>query len=161
MRERRQARAGGWRCNPSPPRPIKNFGFRFNEPLGLDGDPYMRRCVLTFFGYSIRLHVWNRSDDTRFKHNHAFDFVTLVLRGGYTDVQPDGLHDYLSIGAIRFRRASHTHFVGGPAPGTTTILLCSRKKQNWGFFVKGKMMRPLRFFSRYGHELNDSIVENK
>jgi hypothetical protein len=35
---------------------------------------------------SIRLHHWFRSDDKRFKHDHPSDFITLILKGSYTDL---------------------------------------------------------------------------
>jgi len=131
-------------------RRIKHFGIRWNEPLGQEECPYMRRWVINLWLFSIRLHVWYRSDDKRHMHNHAFNFLTIVLRGGYIDVSPVN-NDILSKGSIRYRKADHTHYVGYPIPGTMTLLFCGRKKQNWGFFVKGKLMRPLRYFSRYGH----------
>jgi hypothetical protein len=88
-------------------------------------------------------------------HNHAFDFISIVLMGGYTDVSLNNcnnlVYENLSVGSIVFRKASHIHFVGWPRYKTVTLLFCGRKKQNWGFLVKNKIMRPLRYFSRYGH----------
>ena len=149
-REHRDKHHGGRRCNPSPARPILTFDIRWSEPLGLPECPYMRRYMFVFFGYSIRVHVWYRSDDKRFMHNHAFNFITIVLKGGYVDVS-DETHDRMAIGSIRYRNANHTHFVGWPSPNTITLLFCGKKKQNWGFLVNNRIMRPLRFFSRYGH----------
>jgi len=135
---------------------MKPFGIRWNERLGREECPYMRRWVFNFYFFSIRIHQWYRSDDKRYMHNHGFNFLTVVLKGGYTDVSPIGIlgvehHDVMSVGSIRYRKADHTHYVGWPKRGTITILFCGRKIQNWGFLVKGKFMRPLRFFSRYGH----------
>ena len=139
-------------------RRIKPFGFRWNEKLGREECPYMRRWVFNFYFFSVRIHQWYRSDDKRYMHNHAFNFVTVILRGGYTDVShicaiggKAEYHDVLTVGSIRYRKAGHTHYVGEPKHGTITLLFCGRKIQNWGFLVNGKIMRPLRFFSRYGH----------
>ena len=134
---------------------IRPFGIRWNEKLGNEECPYMRRWVFNFYFFSIRIHQWYRSDDKRYMHNHAFNFLTVVLWGGYIDVSKHAggfdLLDDMSAGSVRYRKASHTHYVGYPAKGTITLLFCGRKIQNWGFFVKDKFMRPLRFFSRYGH----------
>ena len=91
-------------------------------------------------------------------HNHAFNFLTVVLWGGYIDVTKRHTvgceaeyHDEMTAGSIRYRKANHTHYVGYPVKGTVTLLFCGRKIQNWGFLVNNKFMRPLRFFSRHGH----------
>ena len=134
---------------------IRPFGIRWNEKLGREECPYMRRWVFNFYFFSIRVHQWYRSDDKRYMHNHAFNFLTIVLKGGYTDVSDDGngnkTFQWLAVGDMYYRKASHTHYVSEPEHGTITLLFCGRKKQNWGFLVNNKIMRPLRFFSRYGH----------
>jgi len=139
--------------NKSPDAPknaIRPFDIRWNEPLGLKDAPYMHRYMINLHWFSIRLHVWHRSDDKRFMHNHGWNFLTVVLKGGYTDVTEDG-KELLRAGSVRYRKAEHLHFVGWPKDPTVTLLFCGRKRQNWGFKVNGKIMRPLRFFSRYGH----------
>jgi hypothetical protein len=93
---------------------------------------------------------WIRSDDKRYFHDHPWWFWTLVLRGGYTDVTPNG-EDVLTRGSIRFRPSHHQHYVRIPKEGALTILLCGPQSRNWGFWVKGNHLRPLRFFSRHGH----------
>ena len=145
---------GGRAVRTPPSRPITPFCFRWNEPLGLPDAPYMHRYMINLWLFSIRVHVWHRSDDKRFMHNHAFNFLTIVLKGGYIDAQ-EGSQDVMKAGSIRYRKANHTHFVGWPIDPTVTLLFCGRKKQNWGFKVKNKIMRPLRFFSRYGHPSTD------
>lgn len=139
-----------------PAQPIKRFGIRWNEPLGNSKCPYMHRYMINLWLFSIRVHVWHRSDDKRFLHNHPFNFLTIVLKGGYTDVQ-EGKTDVLSRGSVRFRKASHLHYVAWPNDPTITLLICGPKKQNWGFKVNGRIMRPLRFFSRYGHPPCDEL----
>ena len=136
-------------------KPIKYFQIRWNEPLGKPECPYMRRYVLNLKWFSIRLHIWYRSDDKRFMHNHAFNFFGIILKGNYIDVT-ESLYEGDSYEKIEpwkpyYRKASHTHYVGNPKPGTITLLFCGPKIQNWGFKVNGRIMRPLRYFSRYGH----------
>jgi hypothetical protein len=135
---------------PKPKNPIKSFQFRWNEPLGEKECPYAYRWVLNLGFFSIRMHRWIRSDDKRYFHDHPWWFWTLVLRGGYTDVTPSG-EDVLTRGSIRFRPSHHQHYVRIPKEGALTILLCGPQSRNWGFWVKGNHLRPLRFFSRHGH----------
>lgn len=61
--------------------------------------------------FGLRLHRWRHDDNDHFSHDHPWSFVTLVLRGGYTDVTHDGIEDRLRAGSIRFRRAEHRHMV--------------------------------------------------
>ncbi len=146
---------------------VKNFQIRWAEPIGRPECPYLYRWVFVFFGFSIRLHHWIRSDDKRFMHNHPWDFLTIVLKGGYTDVSNSGKKQYrsdlgkevpileldeLKSGSISFRKASHCHYVDVPEGGAWTLLFCGRPKQKWGFWIKtNQFFRPLRYFSKYGH----------
>ena len=130
----------------------KPFQIRWNEPLGMDECPYARRWVFLFFDYGIRIHQWYRSDDKRHFHDHPWWFITMVLKGGYTDVSPDG-RDTLRFGSIRFRKAEHRHYVDVPKHGALTILFTGRPIRKWGFWIDGKKViwRPLRYMSKYGH----------
>lgn len=158
-----------------------NFQVRWNEPLGKPECPYAYRWVFIFFGYSIRLHKWIRSDDSRYMHNHSWWFVTLVLKGSYIDVsektfvkehldltyKSNGdrnthiykdkkeVKDHLKRWSIRYRSAYHTHYVSIPKGGCWTLLITGRPKNKWGFWINNRFMRPLRFFSRYGHPACD------
>jgi len=134
----------------------KPFQLRWNEPLGKKECPYARRFVLLVFDFGLRLHIWKRSDDKRYFHNHPWGFITIVLWGRYTDVSKNPetgktTIDKLSFLSIRYRPASHLHYVDVPESGAVTLVLSGRPLTNWGFWVNNKIMRPLRFFSRYGH----------
>jgi len=96
------------------------------------------------------VHEWYRSDDKRHFHDHPWHFVTLVLRGSYVDVSASG-RDTLRFGSIRFRSASHAHYVEVPPHGAITLLLTTAKVREWGFWVRGKFKRPLRYFGKFGH----------
>ena len=128
----------------------KTFQLRWNEPLGEKDCPYAFRWVFIFFGYSIRIHHFLRSDDKRYFHDHAWWFYTFVLKGSYTDVSETG-SDTLKRFQWRFRPAEHKHYVDVPKGGVWTILLTGAKERNWGFWINGKMKRPLKYFDKFGH----------
>ena len=71
-------------------KPFKNFQIRWKEALGLPEAPYLHRWTLILFGYSIRLHHWMRSDDKRYFHDHPMNFVSIIIKGRYTNVTPEG-----------------------------------------------------------------------
>lgn len=122
----------------------------WNQKLGLPHCPYMRRWVIDFGEFAIRLHRWQSSDDHRAFHDHAWNFVTCVLYGSYLDVSPDG-EDLLTPGSIRYRAASHSHTVKILKPGTWTLVLSGPPIRRWGFWVKDKLWKRDRYFAVNGH----------
>lgn len=129
---------------------FSTFQIRWAEPLGEARCPYARRWVVNLGILSFRVHHFIRSDDKRHMHDHGWWFFTAVVRGSYTDVSPDG-RDILTAGSIRFRRASHRHYVEVPAGGCWTFLVTGPPTRKWGFWVGGKFKRPLKYFHKYGH----------
>lgn len=133
-------------------RKTKKVQLIWNEPLGMTECPYAFRWVIIFFGYSIRVHHFLRSDDKRAYHNHPWWFLTFVLRGSYTDVSPEG-RDELRRFNFRYRKAEHAHYVDVPKGGCWTVLVTGKPLNKWGFIVNGKLKRPLKYFHAYGHPI--------
>lgn len=135
---------------------FSNFQIRWGEQVGPEDCQYLKRWVLVMFGYALRLHHWTNSDDPRHFHDHPWWMVILVLRGGYVDISPDG-EDRLSLGSLRFRKADHKHTVRVDDGGCWSLLLTGPKSRKWGFWIKGRnvLLRPLRYFSRFGHHQCD------
>ena len=67
---------------------FKNFQIRWAEKLGYEDNPYLIRYTFIFFGYSIRIHHWIKSDDRRFYHDHSSNLLSIVLKGEYDNVVP-------------------------------------------------------------------------
>ena len=67
---------------------FKRFQIRWAEKLGYEDNPYLIRWTFLFFGYSIRIHHWIKSDDKRFYHDHSADLLSIVLKGKYDNVVP-------------------------------------------------------------------------
>ncbi|MEO6305087.1 MAG: hypothetical protein ABIP51_18155 [Bacteroidia bacterium] len=139
----------------------KLFQIRWNEPLGKEGSPYAYRYVFIFFGYSIRIHKWLCSDGKVEKsgphyHNHPWWFCTFVLKGGYNDFyykEDDEFKtgfDELTKYSFRFRKANHLHYVVPFKIGCTTLLITGRPNSKWGFWVNNRILRPLKYFKRFG-----------
>jgi hypothetical protein len=68
----------------------RGFGFYASHLGRLAPDGYyMKRWILRLpFGFTIRLHQILRSDGDRHLHDHPFDFTSLLLTGGYTEITP-------------------------------------------------------------------------
>lgn len=122
----------------------------WSEPIGLQECPYMRRWVLDFGAFAIRVHRWQSSDDTRAFHDHAWNFTTIVLRGSYVDISDHG-EDLLTAGSVRYRPATHRHTVKILRPGTWTLVVSGPVIRRWGFWVKNKLWKRDRYFATNGH----------
>lgn len=116
--------------------------------MGDPADPYLIRWTLIAFNFSIRLHHWIRSDDKRFFHDHSTDFLSMVLKGGYTNVTPQGRFK-VKAGSYWIAKADQRHYLDIGEEGAWTLLICGRPYRKWGFWVNGKKMRPLQYFHKY------------
>lgn len=67
---------------------FKPFQIRWKEKLGYVDNPYLIRWTFIFFGYSMRIHHWIKSDDNRYYHDHSADLLSIVLKGKYWNVKP-------------------------------------------------------------------------
>jgi hypothetical protein len=125
------------------------FQLRWKEALGRPECPYLYRWTLIVCGFSIRLHHWIKSDDRRFFHDHSSTFVSIILKGRYRNVTPDGAVS-VHAGSIWRSNALRRHYLDIPKEGAWTLLLCGRPYHKWGFYVNGHKWRPLRYFSKFG-----------
>jgi hypothetical protein len=136
--------------NPSPATTFGAFAFRWAEPLGRPECPFVRRWTIALFGYAIRLHYWTGSDDDRYFHDHAWDFISIILRGRYAEVTPTGTV-IRTAGSVRRYKAEHQHMVRLiDRQPCWSLVLSAPMRRKFGFIVNGHVMRPLRYFSRYG-----------
>lgn len=126
----------------------------------------MKRWVLDLYLFSIRLHHWMSSDDQRHYHDHPWNFITIVLAGGYTDIAPSNqedpdsrpIHERMTPGTICHRASFHKHTVKVDDGGCWTLLLTGRPIRTWGFWVKRKdgsgiwrMRKRNKYFREMGH----------
>lgn len=122
----------------------------WSETLGRPECPYLRRWAVNFGLFSVRLHRWYGSDDHRAFHDHSWWFVTLVLKGGYTDVSPAG-RERMGPGRTRYRPARHRHTVEVDPGGCWTLMLTGRKARRWGFYPRGRFVKANKYFLEHGH----------
>lgn len=123
---------------------------RWREPLGLPQCPYVIRWRIEVPCGSLRLHHWLGPDDGRAFHDHPWWFLTLVLRGSYTDRSPAG-DDELGTGSVRLRRAVYRHTVVPGPHGAWTLVLTGRRIRSWGFWPGGRFRKANKWFAEAGH----------
>lgn len=92
---------------------------------------------------SVRIHHILRSDSDRAFHDHPWPYLTIVLRGGYTEVKPmydkSGLYigdsrKWYGPGSVLFRRSNSWHRLELSEGQTTwTLFTTGRYRRKWGF----------------------------
>jgi hypothetical protein len=106
-------------------------GFGFRSDL-ISGD-YMRRWVVKTPWFLVRLHHIMRGDSDRHFHDHPFDFVSFILRGGYVEHTPERSPRAFKPGDVVVKKATDLHYlklIDGPA---WTLVFTSPYYREWGF----------------------------
>jgi len=137
------------RLRGSNPVPGTKFRVKWAEELRCLTGVYVRRWYIETAWFSIRLHHWLHSDDARAHHDHPWDFITIILRGGYSDVTAEGVQK-MHPGKIAFRRAEHSHTVQVNPEGCWSFLLTGPQKRRWGFWVGRKWKKSNKYFLEHG-----------
>jgi hypothetical protein len=103
------------------------------------------RIIQTPF-FAVYLHKITAPDSRPTLHDHPWNFLSVVLRGGYHEVRRyDGRGDFERddfewlpsehhIRRFNFKRATDTHYITVLDRNPTwTLLLVGRRKREWGF----------------------------
>jgi hypothetical protein len=132
--------------------------FVLNEELRCSTGVYVRRWYLETPYFSVRLHHWLHSDDNRAFHDHPWWFITLILKGSYTDLNPIR-SERMTPGKVAYRPALHQHTAQIDPGGCWTLLLTGPKIRQWGFYVrlknKIKFKKSNKYFLEHGTHVCD------
>lgn len=121
------------------------------EVIGPAECPLMfRRTILSGRLGKLLLHRFVPGATDRDAHDHPRGFVTLVIRGGYDDIRPDGTVERLRAPAIRYRPATHAHITHVHADGATTVVAMGRLVRAWGFVREGRWFQWRDYERRFG-----------
>lgn len=97
---------------------------------------YMRRWALKTPWGTVRLHHILRGDEGRDFHDHPMDFVSLILKGGYTEYRPGAEPRRFLPGDILIRKAEDLHYLKLLEKSAWTFLITSPFRRKWGFATK-------------------------
>jgi len=121
----------------------------WSQNLGNPECTYLRRWVLDFGWFAIRLHHWISSDDQRAPHDHPWWYFSICLWGSYVD---RSIKDVLMFPLrMIFRRSDHQHTVKVHPRGCWTLLITGPEKRVWGFWVNGRFRKRNKYFYEHGH----------
>lgn len=92
--------------------------------------------------FAICLHWINHPDAEPHLHDHPVSFLSVILRGWYTELRP--LHSDSAIkvvylrnwfNVLRANRIDRHRIIGVPSKGTLTLCFMGPKRQDWGFYT--------------------------
>lgn len=87
--------------------------------------------------FSLRIHKFIKSDHDCL-HDHPWNFLTIILKGGYFEKLENGARPWRGPGSILYRKAEHKHAVQlkDEQPSYSLFLSLGVRRQ-WGFWDKG------------------------
>lgn len=113
----------------------------------LDGTDYLVRLrIVQTPWFGIYLHDIHKDDGDRAPHNLPWAFMSVVLRGYYTErlypeplTRPDHyvLRTHGSHSAHHMGRGS-AHRIISASDGLKTLIFTGPRKASWGFFIDGE-----------------------
>jgi len=119
------------------------------------GQPYLRRFYIFECRWgNVYLHQILRSDGDRDLHDHPWDFTSIILKGGYTEVNrvvfEDGttanLECWWEQGDIIRHRAEDAHrLILEPNTTTWTLVFTGPKRREWGFHTPSGWLHWVRY----------------
>ena len=124
------------------------------------GTPYLTRWCLRTRWFGVYVHRFEESD-IPVMHDHPWNFVSIVLRGGYAEYRPghtDPCNRWFTVddrtvrraGSVAFRRAEQLHHVQLIRQPTWTLIIHGPKRKEWGFIVNGKWVHWLEYHETRG-----------
>lgn len=108
--------------------------------IGPQDNIYLDRYTLLGTPYfSIKFHRIFRPDRQRDLHDHPWNFLSLIIKGCYTEItedkrkSPDGCYDRVW---FSFHKAEEFHRIDYVSKSPIwTLVFCGSKKRDWGFKI--------------------------
>jgi hypothetical protein len=138
-----------------------------------DGDVYLfRRRIFQTPMVALYLHDIEMSDELPDLHSHPFPFVSLILRGAYTEMVAHPKGTELGVVETQYhgrwrlnifpRGTKKVHTIIHAYPKTKTLVLAGRRRDSWGWFVDGEgLVHWSEFLVRQGRESRDARIAGK
>lgn len=145
---------------------IERLLFRLTDRLpcrlidGEHGEPYLERYYLFgAFGWHAYVHRFVDSDPDRGLHDHPWGrAVSLVLKGGYDEIRPDG--ENFADPNVRFVGPMRLNFLSGAdfhrvmlrnKRPVWTLFMHGPRVKGWGFVQDGEFRAMARDGSEFRH----------
>jgi hypothetical protein len=111
------------------------------------GKPYLTRWILfKLFGLKLYLHKLHTDDADRDLHDHPWNFASIILRGGYNELGPDG--QWTRYRWLNIKKATDAHRLVLLRYPTWTLLFVGRKSRDWGFHTPDGWIHHKEYLDR-------------
>jgi hypothetical protein len=105
----------------------------------LDDELYLRRLnIIKTPWFGVKLHWILKEDPDRHLHTHPWCFVSLVLRGGYEELESQNPQreagKLKTINWFNFKNLVTAHRIITVKPKTLTLIISGPRLQSWGFY---------------------------
>lgn len=122
---------------------------RVRKIRGKDGSVYLWRLyILCTPWFGVMLHRIFREDNQRDLHDHPWNFLSIILRGWYSESfqrQGESAVSFTSRHWWNYKRAEDRHSIRtvGRVP-TWTLVFTGRRRRTWGFWVTDTDWKEVR-----------------
>ena len=115
---------------------------KVKEIISKDGVLHFRRWrILSTPWFKICLHGIYKADEDKHLHNHPWSFISIVLKGSYTERLPNSkLNPRFPMG-LAYRKKDQYHKIEDlHSPAVYTLNLMWGFRETWGYDVNGKFI---------------------
>jgi hypothetical protein len=116
-------------------------------------EPYLTRLHLFKTPwFALMLHWFHAPDPHMDPHDHPVSFISLTVRGGYTEWRTPHVWSWGSYNRrrLRFTRAHQVHKVVAVLPGTVTLVLAGPVVRHWGYHTTSGFVNWKVYRERFG-----------
>jgi hypothetical protein len=119
------------------------------------GIVYMKRIYPLFKGdlkllnfkikpmFNVLVHNITESEGDDM-HDHPWDFLSIILYGGYFETTPKGRKWY-GPGSIIYRKADTPHRIEVHSKGVWTLFIHGKEKREWGFIKDNNWLHYTKY----------------
>lgn len=94
---------------------------------------FQRYAILESKFLSIYIHTFTQPDKDKYEHDHPWDFLLLILKGGYRE-QSNNIKNRRNPGFLKFIKAEHRHkIVELNEIKSISLAICGERKREWGY----------------------------
>lgn len=125
---------------------------RMDLVTGVDRDYLKRFYVFRCKFFSVFIHQFWSSDPDHV-HDHPWNNITWILKGGYWEASADGQTQWRGTGFWRYRTAElfHRLSIGEHAEGQAwTLFMHFKRCRDWGFFTPEGWLSAEDYGVKYG-----------
>jgi hypothetical protein len=99
----------------------------------VDSEYIVRLHLIKTPWFAVCLHWLKKPDPEPYLHDHPVTFLSIILRGGYGELTPEGgrYNEWFN-----FIRATDRHSISWVWPGTVTLCFMGPKTREWGFHTE-------------------------